>query len=185
MGLQSLHNRFLRFLEKIASRSKILTMLYIWIQDKVVLEEFSTIPDEKISNVLIIGCGSIPNTAITLAKEKKWDIVGIDKDRDAVTRAKKVVEMYNLKNIDIKYLHGKDVDLDSFDLIVVALGVEPKREILNRVLRDTKKGTYIAWRSAGSFSVLLGKEEMDIKGLNLFDRRKRMDGTETFIITKV
>ena len=185
MELQSMHNRLLRFLEKVASHSKILTMLYIWIQDKIVLEEFSTIPSKKIYNVLIIGCGSIPNTAITLARAKRWNVVGIDRDKDAVIKAKRVVKMYKLENIDIKYLDGKDVDLEGFDLIIVALGVEPKREILSRVFRKARSGTYIAWRNAGYFSMLLGREEMDIKGLKLFDRRKRKDGTETIIVTKI
>jgi len=184
MALQSLHNKYLRFLEKVFSRSWLLTKLYIAIQDKIIVEEFSSIPIKDGSNVLIIGCGSIPNTVVSLARIKRWNIVSIDKDKDAVSSANKVIEKYNLKNVQIRHVDGRDVNFEDFDLIVVALGTEPKKEILEKISKDTKKGAYIVCRTAGSFSLVLGKEKMNLKNLEILDRKMRKDGTESIILVK-
>ena len=184
MALQSLHNKYLRVLEKIFSRSWLLTKLYIAIQDKIIIDEFSSIPIKDESNVLVIGCGSIPNTVVSLAKIKKWNIVGIDRDKDAVDAAKKIIERYQLRNVEIKHADGKDADLKNFNLIVVALGTEPKKEILEKISKDAKKGTYIVCRTAGSFSLVFGKEEMNVRNLEILDRKMRKDGTESVILIK-
>lgn len=158
MALLYLHNKYLRVLEKIFSKFTLLTKFYINAQEKVVLEEFESLPMKDDAKVLFIGCGSIPNTLISLAKMKKWNLVGIDRDEKAVYNAKKILDMYGFKNVQIKHVDGRDVDLKDFDLIVVALGTEPKKDILERISANSKPGTYVLCRSTGSFSKIFGKE---------------------------
>ena len=43
---------------------------------------------------------------------------------------------------EIKVADGKDVDLKGYDLIVVALGTEPRKGILERISREADKKTY-------------------------------------------
>lgn len=183
MALQFLHNRYLRVIERILSCSWLLTKLYVSIQDNMVINEFASI-QIKDPNVLVIGCGSIPNTVITLARSMNWKITGIDKDKKAVEKARKIITKYGLRNVEIRYADAKDADLKGFDLIVVALGTEPKEKILERISRDAEKGAYIVCRTAGSFSLLLGREDLNIKNLEIVSRRFRKDGTESVVLLK-
>ncbi|HDO19120.1 MAG TPA: class I SAM-dependent methyltransferase, partial [Thermoplasmatales archaeon] len=58
---------------------------------KLTLDEFSIIDSKETTKALVIGCGSIPHTLIIIAKYKGWSIVGIDKDEEAVKRAREIV----------------------------------------------------------------------------------------------
>lgn len=184
MGLQYLHNKLLRIAEKILSRSNFLTELYINLQEGTIREEFSHFREDEV-NLLVIGCGSIPNTIISLARWRKWNITGIDRDETAIRNALRIIERYKLRNVRIEKVDGIDVSLKGYDIIVVALGIEPKRKVLERIARDADKGTYILCRTAGLFSRIFGRENFDdIKGLRLVKRYRRKDGTEAIIFLK-
>ncbi len=184
MKLQYLHNKLLRIVEKIFSRSDVLTRFYIAVQERTVLEEFSQFDLGTNSRVLIMGCGSIPNTIISLARNKKWKIVGIDRDLAAVENARKIVREYGLKNVDIERADGMEVDLKGYNLIVVALGIEPKNRVLERISKDADSGTYILCRTAGAFSKIFGRENLKIDGLKTIKHYRRKDGTGSIIFVK-
>ena len=184
MELQYLHNKLLRFVEKIFSKSNFLTEFYIDIQERTVLEEFSQFDLDINSKVLIMGCGSIPNTVRSLARNKKWEIVSIDRDEIAVRNAEKIIDRYGLKNVIVKKADGMEVDLKGYNLIVVALGIEPKSRVLERISKDADSGTYILCRTAGAFSKIFGKENLEVNGLKMIKRYRRKDGTESIVFVK-
>ena len=184
MELQYLHNKLLRIVEKIFSKSHVLTKFYIDIQEKTVLEEFLQFGLDDNSKVLVMGCGSIPNTVVSLARNRKWKIVGIDRDKTAIENAKKIIDEYGLKNVTVKRADGMEMDLKGYNLIVVALGIEPKDKVLERISRDADGGTYILCRTAGAFSRIFGKENLNIDGLKMVKRYRRKDGTESIVFVK-
>ena len=184
MPLQNLHNKLFRFFEKIVSKSWILTKLYVSFFEEMTIKEFSAVPLGEGAKVLVIGCGSIPNTVITIAKSFPWNVVGIDRDPRAVEKARRIVERYKLENVKIMEADGKDFDVKGYDLIVVALGVEPKNDVIKRISKEVKEGCYIVCRTSEPLSKLYGKEGLGFDGLNLCSRYRRADFLESILLVK-
>ena len=68
--------------------------------------------------ILHIGCGPLPNTLITLAQHFKANYTGIDKNKEAVEIAKRIVKEYEL-NIKIEEGDAISYALKKFDIIIV------------------------------------------------------------------
>lgn len=171
---RKLHNVLIEMLEKLLCRSYLLTKIYVNFFKKMTIDEFSMVDLPEGSKVLVIGCGSIPHTILTLAKVKRWSFVGIDRDKEAVERAKRVIKLFKLDGkVMIKEGDGMDFDVSGYDLIVIAYGVEPKEEILLRVWKEVDVGTRILYRSAWeATNPIYGKENLpeDLHVKNIFYR---------------
>jgi len=182
--MRRLHNLLIEILEKILCKSYLLTRFYTNLFKRMTLDEFSMVDLPKDAKILVIGCGSIPHTIITLAENKGWRFVGIDKDREAVKKAKKVIRLFNLEDkVEIREGDGMDFDVNGYDLIVIAYGVEPKEEILKRIWKNTDKGTKILYRSAWEVTnPLYGKEK--IPDVNIEKVFYRWDLVKSLLIVK-
>ena len=73
--------------EKIAYSFKILSENYLMLYDELIKKEIVMAQITKKTNVLVIGCGSLPVTPILIALKTDADIIGIDYDKKAVDRA--------------------------------------------------------------------------------------------------
>ncbi|HEC86538.1 MAG TPA: hypothetical protein ENI49_01515 [Thermoplasmatales archaeon] len=152
MNSRYLHNRLIRVVEKVLEGSKLLTDLYIRFFRKMTVDEFSKVFLPEDARVLIIGCGSIPHTAVIVAKEKPWKIVGVDRDKDAVQKARFLVERYGLSDrVSVMEGNGLTFDLSGYDLVVLAHGVEPKDEILKRIAVEVDGETVVLFRTTWDF----------------------------------
>jgi len=152
MNSRYLHNRLIRVVEKVLEGSKLLTDLYIRFFRKMTVDEFSKVFLPEDARVLIIGCGSIPHTAVIVGKEKPWKIVGVDRDKDAVQKARALVERYGLsERVDVVEGDGLTVDLSGYELVVLAHGVEPKDKILKRIAEEIDSRTTILFRTTWDF----------------------------------
>lgn len=97
--------------------------------------------------VLNIGCGSVPFTAIHIAQITGAKVIAIDKDKEAVMKAKKALKRYGLeKNIEVKLSDGIKEELMDFTVAVVALHVKDKVAMLEKLLKAGKPGGRIIFR---------------------------------------
>ena len=160
MTRTSFHNALIGFFEKLLWKSNLLSRLYIAFFKRMTIKEFSIAQIPEDGKVLVIGCGSLPHTMIILGLEKNWRLTGIDIDKDAVNKAKSLVNKYKLKReIEIIEEDGLTVDLSGYDLIVISFDVKPKAKILERLLKDMDEKTCILYRTTWeSFEKIYGKD---------------------------
>lgn len=104
-------------------------------------------------NILHIGCGSYPVTAITLAKYNGSQVVGIDTDPRAIKLATKVISKKNLQDkVHINLGDGRNYPLDKFDTIIVSSCSIPKIEILKYIFKKAKLNCKIIVRETYGIS---------------------------------
>ena len=97
--------------------------------------------------VLNIGCGAIPYSAVYISRMTGARVEAIDYDAHACIKARKYIKRLNLKSkITIKRGNGIEYDIDSFDVILVALQAEPKKEILDNLFEKAETGTRFIFR---------------------------------------
>ncbi|MEM0466352.1 MAG: class I SAM-dependent methyltransferase [Candidatus Thermoplasmatota archaeon] len=103
------------------------------------------------TKILHIGCGAYPLTEIILAQTTDLDIVGIDKDTNAVHHARNLLKKKNLDHrIVITNGNGLDYALTGFDVIIVSSCSSPKIDVLNNIFSRVSPGTSIIVRELGS-----------------------------------
>ena len=103
-------------------------------------------------NVLNIGCGAAPFSAVYLAQISGAKVVGIDFDTTACKRGQKCVKSLDLEDkIKIEKGNGIKYDPAGFNVIHIALQAEPKKEILLNLFKNADDGTRIIVRHPREF----------------------------------
>jgi len=98
-------------------------------------------------NILHIGCGSFPVTAITLSKLNGGKIVGVDKSPKAVKLAKQIINKRHLENrIKIDIGDGSTYPLNEFDTIIISSCSIPKIKILEHIFENANENSKIIVR---------------------------------------
>lgn len=146
-------NFFWKTVDYIACKIKRFALLY----ESTISKEYEregrlfNISDSK--NILHIGCGSYPVTAINLAKYNGSQVVGIDTDPRAIKLATKVISKKKLQDkIHINLGDGRTYPLDKFDTIIVSSCSIPKIEILNYIFKTAKLNCKIIVRETYGIS---------------------------------
>lgn len=99
------------------------------------------------ARVLVIGSGPLPCTGIYLAK-KGFDVLCIDNDREAIKTAQELVEGLDVAdNIRFELCDGRDMDYHDQDAIWLTFSVEPKYEIIKKILDEIDKGGKVIYRN--------------------------------------
>ena len=99
------------------------------------------------SNILHIGTGPRPMTAIFLA-EKGFYVDGLEIDEQARIKSQKLIKKEGLSSrIKIFSGNGEKVGYSKYNAIWLSLHVEPKRHILNKILNEANKGTKVVYRN--------------------------------------
>lgn len=98
-------------------------------------------------NILHVGCGSYPITAITFSELNGSKIVGIDSNLESVKRAQLSIKKKNIEDkITIKHGNGADFPLDGFDTVIISSCSIPKTKILQNVFENAKPNSKIIVR---------------------------------------
>jgi precorrin-6B methylase 2 len=101
-------------------------------------------------NILHIGCGAYPITAMTISKINGSTITGIDKNAKTIKLAKTVIREKNLyEKITIKQGDGTTYPVEEFDTIIVSGCAYPKQQILEHVFENAKSRSKIIFRTSG------------------------------------
>jgi len=113
--------------------------LYAYPYKGVVRREVNLAKVCEDDTVLNIGCGALPFTAVYITKITGARVTAIDKDKKALGAAQKITKSLNLEDkITLWYGNAADqVPDNGYSKAFVALQVEPKKEVLNNVLKNS------------------------------------------------
>lgn len=140
-------NLFWKIIDFLAFKLEKLGKLYDKIISKEYVREGKLFDITNSKNILHIGCGSFPISAMTLSKFNGGKIVGIDKNYKSVERANEIINKKNLKDrISIKQAEGEIFPVDKFDTIIISACSVPKKEVLENVFKTAKKNSKIVVR---------------------------------------
>ncbi len=172
-------------IEKILVKNRFFAKFYSYFFKKMTIDEFKIVDLQENSKVVNIGCGSIPHTLLILAREKKWSFIGIDKDKNAVKSAEKMIKTYNLANrIKVEYSKGEDFSYSGFDLIIVSYGVEPKKDLLKKIGNSMDDHSVILYRTTwDSLDKIYGLDIIP-KNLKVKETYDRTDGIKAVLLMK-
>ena len=148
MFLKLTTNYFWHYLDNLSYKSNFLAELY---EKKLIGNEYYQ--ESKLFNlnkndkILHIGCGAYPLTEITLASNDVNRVIGIDKNKKVVKRARKIITKKNLKDkICIKHGNGVDFPVNDFSVIIISSCSNPKIKILDNIIKNVKPKTKIVVR---------------------------------------
>lgn len=136
-----------KWMEKRIVASDFLIEFYEKYYDQIVKDELELAEVKDGDKILVIGGGSIPCTALKIAKNTRASVHVIDIDEVAVSSAREIVNRMGLEDqILVTRANGQDVDVTKYDLIHVALQVSPKEEVVENIWNQSLKGTKILVR---------------------------------------
>ena len=97
--------------------------------------------------VLNIGCGAMPFTAVHVAQMTGAQVVAMDRDEEAVVKAKQALQKFQLDdNIEILLGDGSEEIPYYFDAAIVALQVGEKPGILQNLKDAARPGARLVFR---------------------------------------
>jgi len=100
-------------------------------------------------NILHIGCGAYPITAMILAEMDDAKIVTIDNKPKSIKLANEVIRKKKLdKKIKAEYGDGTKYPLDGFDTIIVSGCSVPKIKVLEHIFKNAKPQSKIIIRTS-------------------------------------
>lgn len=180
-----MHDRIFISVEKKLS-SSLLRHAYINFFERATLEEFSISKIEKDESVLHIGCGSLPNTLVSLGRNIQAHFVGIDRDSESVAIAKRTIDIYKLSNVSIQEGDAMSYPLDPFDVIIMSFGVEPKEAVFARIHRDMRYDTRLVFRKQWDvLDFLYGRDAYCPHGFSIEATHNRRDMLKSYLLKKV
>lgn len=149
--------------EKIAIHFNILISYYIGIYESLIENEIKIANICNEDNVLVVGCGSIPVSALLIVNKTNAKVVGIDNDKGAVIRGKKFIQQYKLKDqLKIDYGDAVSYPLDVFDVILILYGTKNIESLIDNIRHHSKKDVRIIIRSnENTFKKISQKAQID------------------------
>ena len=104
---------------------------------------------KKDSNILHIGCGAYPITAMTINSTNGAKVVGIDKNPRSVKLARNLICKRNLQSkITIEKGDGENYPVDKFDTIIISGCSYPRERILDHIFEKAKDNSKIIVRES-------------------------------------
>ena len=135
--------------EKRIYRSPLLSNLYGLPYHQVIKKEVDLANITAQDIILNIGCGAVPFTAIYLATLSGAKVWAVDRDREAVAKARVCLKKLNLQDrINVIKREGNENIEVHFTAAVVALQAEPKSNILTNLLTSSPSGARLIFREA-------------------------------------
>ena len=144
---RKLANYFWRCTEILCCKIKILGEIYEKIIGTEYKKENKIFDVSKSKNILHIGCGRYPITALTLVKNYDANIVVIDRDPEVVSSAIQIVNDKKLSDkIAVRVGDGTKYPMEDFDTIIVSSCSIPKIKILEHIFKTSKPNNKIIVR---------------------------------------
>jgi len=138
---------FVAFLEKKIGPGSLLTSFYSRSYYKVIQNEITLANITSRDRVLNIGCGGIPYTALQIATLTGAKVWAIDRDKESINSALNCISSMKLENrVKALTLNGTDHIFFEFDVAIVALQSEPKKKILENLIKHANPGTRLVFR---------------------------------------
>lgn len=139
---------FVARMEKKVSTNIYLVAYYSRQYREVILNEVSLAGINSRDLVLNIGCGGIPYTALSIASYTGARVCAIDRDEEAIRAAHRCIKSLKMGDkVTALAGDGSDNLPVKFDVAIVALQAEPKKEILENLIMQSKPGARLIFRS--------------------------------------
>ncbi len=136
---------FIRGFEKLASRSRILSGMYMLPYRRLVRREGMLAQLTNDDTVLVVGGGSIPFTPILLTRFFGVDVHTIDIDPHAIKRARRILDRMGLASkVKVSLHDGTKPFGEPYDVALLTLQAEPKPQILKQLRSDMKRTRILA-----------------------------------------
>ncbi len=147
--LKNLTNFLYIIFEKAGYNIESISKSYIKIYDDLVKDEIRLANITSNDNVLVIGCGSIPSTAVILARETDTQITAIDIDSQATKKAVRYIKNHNLQdNITVKTIFGTDYPIKDFNVIFILYGVKHQSNLFQYLYDGINYNTRVIYRAS-------------------------------------
>lgn len=129
-----------KLLEKNMGKLPSLQKMMLAYYRPIVKKEVELAKVSPYQEVLCVGGGYFPCTAILFHQLSGAKVTVIDNDVDAVSSAKNLVEKLGLTN-EVKVFHCDGIESSSggFDVIHIAMQVSPKEEVFQRLRSSLSK----------------------------------------------
>ncbi len=133
--------RFVAALERRAASRSWFFDIYAFPYRALVARELRLAEVSAGATVMHIGCGSLPFTAVLTAQLSGARVIGVDRDADAVVKARAVVARLELRErVSILEADASVDRLPTADVILVALQAGPKTAIYRNIARCAEAG---------------------------------------------
>lgn len=132
--------------EKIAIKFNFISLNYVKLYSDLVNREIQMTEINSKDIILVIGCGTIPSTSILISEKTKAEVVGIDKDKNAIKNAKIFLSNIKYDKIILKHADGSKYPINKFSVIMILYGVKNIDEIFNHLYKEVKPETKIIIR---------------------------------------
>jgi len=145
-------NFITRATQKIEERAAAVGIIYKLAEfyyKRVISREIDLAEISSDDNVLFIGGGVCPLSAILIHRSTGAKVTVMDNDRDCVSKASEVVERLGLSE-NIKLLHAdggdSELSLDGYTVIHLALQVTPVEKVFSELKRRASPGVKLLVR---------------------------------------
>jgi len=153
-------------IEKILIKMDKLLPLYVYYYEDIIDNELKIAKISSSDEILHIGCGSIPSTAILLKKKTGAKITAIDIDTNAIKKSYISVKKMNLSDeINFKHTDVLNLAINKFNVIVISQGIEPRYDTLKYILKSMKNDAQIIYRTFSDNGGKLTDDDMLLKDL--------------------
>lgn len=134
--------------EKIIIHFPSILPLYVEYYSDIIDHEIKLTHMDQTTSVLHVGCGSIPASSMLLAQKCNAKVTGIDRDEKAVKKARICVENNGLSHqIDIQQKDALQMDLLSYNVILISQGIIPKESFLKELSKHISSDQILILRS--------------------------------------
>ena len=149
-------NLFWKVVDHLSYKLEKIAKIYEKSISKEYIKELKMFNISDSQNILHIGCGAYPVTAITLSHYNGGKIVGIDLNSRSVKKARKLIEDKKLDDrIIIESGDGASYPVEDFDTIIVSSCSIPKINILKNLFNKAKSNSKIIVRELYGASSLV------------------------------
>lgn len=97
-------------------------------------------------NILCIGGGVCPYTAILLNKYTNANVTVVDNNSTCVERSQKFIKSLGLDKVVIQHCDGECVCCNNFSVVHIALQISPKDAVIDCIMNKAKNGTRVLIR---------------------------------------
>lgn len=139
-------------IEGIANQSRLFYHLTALYYKNIIKREIGLAEIKPSDNILCIGGGPCPYTAIMLHQQTGATVTVIDNNAECVKKSAALIKRLELeKAIRIVCSEGEAIDCDGFTVIHLALQVSPKGKVLKSLLNRAGGGVRILVRMPREF----------------------------------
>ncbi|MFI3114749.1 MAG: nicotianamine synthase family protein [Clostridia bacterium] len=135
-------------IESLASKLQAMRSIMLSYYMPIVKKEVELAKIKPSHNVLCVGGGYLPCTAMLISEISGATVTVIDNDLQAVESSTKLIKKLNLdKKVIVKHVDGVNIESMDFDVIHIAMQISPKEKVFKEIYSKAHDGAEILVRT--------------------------------------